>query len=54
MNWWTVKGRFIIAMAIGVLIATALLVTEWLTDHSVVWLEWQMPGISAAYLFWEQ
>jgi hypothetical protein len=46
------KSSFIIASAIGALISTVLLVMEWLTDHSVVWLEWEMPGISAAYLFW--
>lgn len=42
----------ITAIAIGVLISTALLVMEALTDHALVWLAWQMPGISAAYLFW--
>jgi hypothetical protein len=46
------KSRLIIAFAIGALISTALLIIEWLTDHSLVWLAWQMPGISAAYLFW--
>jgi hypothetical protein len=46
------KSSFIIASAIGALISTVLLVMEWLTDHSLVWLEWEMPGISAAYLFW--
>ena len=33
-------------------ISTALLVMEALTDHAIVWLAWQMPGINAAYLFW--
>ena len=46
------KFRLIIALAIGGLISTALLIMEWLTDHSLVWLAWQMPGINAAYLFW--
>ena len=48
----TMKSGLIIALAIGALISTALLIIEWLTDHSLVWLAWQMPGISAAYLFW--
>jgi hypothetical protein len=46
------KSVLIIALAIGTLISTVLLVMERLTDHSVFWMEWQMPGISAAYLFW--
>jgi hypothetical protein len=46
------KSVLTIALAIGALISTVLLVMEWLTDHSVSWLEWQMPGISAAYIFW--
>jgi hypothetical protein len=48
----TTKRILIIAIAIGVFSSTALLVMEELTDHSIVWLAWQMPGISAAYLFW--
>jgi hypothetical protein len=48
----TMKTGFIIALAIGALISTVLQVMEWLTDHSLVWLDWQMPGIAAAYLFW--
>jgi hypothetical protein len=48
----TAKKRLVIAIAIGALISTALLVMETLTDHAIVWLAWQMPGISAAYLFW--
>jgi len=48
----TTKKILIIAIAIGVFISTALLVMEALTDHSIFWLAWQMPGISAAYLFW--
>ena len=46
------KSIFTIALAIGALISATLLVMESLTDHALVWLEWQMPGISAAYLFW--
>jgi hypothetical protein len=48
----TTKKILIIAIAIGVVISTALLVMEALTDHAIVWLAWQMPGINAAYLFW--
>ena len=46
------KSRLIIALAIGALISTMQLVTESLTDHSIFWMGWEMPGISAAYLFW--
>ena len=46
----TIKGRLIIALAIGALISTMLLVMEPLTDYSLLSLEW--PGITAAYLFW--
>jgi hypothetical protein len=45
----TVKSILAIALAIGVLIATILLVMEPLTDYSLLSLEW--PGITAAYLF---
>jgi len=48
----TTKKILIIAVAIGLFISTALLVMEALTDHAMVWFAWQMPGISAAYLFW--
>ena len=48
----TTKKILIIAIAIGVFISTTLLVMDELTDHAIVWLAWQMPGISAAYLFW--
>ena len=48
----TMKSRLIIALAIGALISTVLLVMESLTDHSIFWMGWEMPGISAAYLFW--
>jgi hypothetical protein len=46
------KSVLIVALAIGALISTILQVMELLTDHSIVWLDWQIPGISAAYLFW--
>jgi len=46
----TVKSIPAIALAIGVLIATILLLIEPLTDYSLLSLEW--PGITAAYLFW--
>ena len=46
------KTSLVIASAIGVLVSTVLLIMERLTDHALVWLDWQMPGISAAYLFW--
>jgi hypothetical protein len=47
----TTTKILIIAIALGVLISTALLVMEALTDHAIVWLAWQMPGINAADLF---
>jgi hypothetical protein len=46
------KSRLIIALAIGALISTLLQVMELLTDYSIFWMGWEMPGISAAYLFW--
>jgi len=46
------KSGLTTALAIGALISTALLVMERLTDHSIFWMAWEMPGISAAYLFW--
>lgn len=48
----TTKKILIIAIVIGALISATLLVMEALADHALVWLAWQMPGISAAYLFW--
>jgi hypothetical protein len=48
----TVKSRLIVALAIGALISTLLQVMEVLTDHSLFWMAWDMPGISAAYLYW--
>ena len=44
------KKNLIIALAIGTLISSALLVIEPLTDYAFLSFEW--PGISAAYLFW--
>lgn len=46
----TIKDRLIIALVIGALISTVLLVMEPLTDYSLLSLEG--PGIAAAYLFW--
>jgi hypothetical protein len=46
------KSRLIVALAIGALISTVLQVMELLTDYSLFWMGWEMPGISAAYLFW--
>jgi hypothetical protein len=46
------KTILMIALAAGALISAALLVMESLTDHSLFWMGWEMPGISAAYLFW--
>jgi hypothetical protein len=48
----TMNSRLIIASAVGALISTVLLAMESLTDHSIFWMGWEMPGISAAYLFW--
>lgn len=48
----TLKSRLVIALALGALIATLLLVMETLTDESIFWMGWAMPGISAAVLFW--
>lgn len=44
------KANLIIALAIGALISAGLLVLEPLTDYALLSLE--MPGITAAYLFW--
>ncbi|MGY4332753.1 hypothetical protein ACVWWG_007170 [Bradyrhizobium sp. LB7.2] len=48
----TTKSILIITLAIGALVSTVLLVMEQLTDHSIAVMAWEMPGISAAYLFW--
>jgi hypothetical protein len=48
----TMKSVLIVALAIGALVSTVLLVTEQLTDQSIAVMAWEMPGISAAYLFW--
>ncbi|PSO31801.1 hypothetical protein [Bradyrhizobium sp. MOS002] len=42
----------IVALAIGAIVSTVLLVMEQLTDQSIAVMAWEMPGISAAYLFW--
>jgi hypothetical protein len=44
------KKRLIIALAVGPLISSALIVIEPLTDYAFLSFEW--PGITAAYLFW--
>ncbi|MBR0950875.1 hypothetical protein [Bradyrhizobium canariense] len=46
------KSLFIVALAIGALVSTVLLVMEQLTDQSIAVMAWEMPGISAAYIFW--
>jgi hypothetical protein len=48
----TMKSILIVALAAGALVSTVLLVMEQLTDHSIAVMAWEMPGISAAYLFW--
>ncbi|WP_371180131.1 hypothetical protein [Bradyrhizobium sp. URHA0013] len=45
------KSVLIVALAIGALVSTVLLVMEQLTDYSIAVMAWEMPGISAAYLF---
>ncbi|WP_027574467.1 hypothetical protein [Bradyrhizobium sp. WSM1743] len=45
----SVRTHLVIALAIGALISTVLLVLEPLTDFAFLWLEW--PGITAAYSF---
>ncbi|MGY4352136.1 hypothetical protein ACVWXM_008629 [Bradyrhizobium sp. GM7.3] len=46
------KSILTVALAIGALVSTVLLVMEQLTDYSTPVMAWEMPGISAAYLFW--
>jgi hypothetical protein len=46
------KSVLIVALAIGAIVSTVLLVMEQLTDQSIAVMAWEMPGISAAYLFW--
>ena len=48
----TMKSVLIVALAIGAIVSTVLLVMEQLTDQSIAVMAWEMPGISAAYLFW--
>lgn len=40
--------RLAVAIGVGLLISTMLLVMEALTDHALFWLGLQMPGINAA------
>lgn len=44
------KLNLIIALAVGALISAVLLAIEPLTDYA--FLDWEWPGVSAAYLFW--
>jgi hypothetical protein len=44
------KKSLIIALAVGTLISSALIVIEPFTDYAFLSFEW--PGITAAYLFW--
>jgi hypothetical protein len=46
------KGVLIVATVVGALISAALLVLESQTGFSGVVMDWEWPGISAAYLFW--
>jgi hypothetical protein len=46
------KARLLIALAIGALVSAALLALERLTDFSTAVMSWEMPGITAAFLFW--
>lgn len=32
--------------------STALLILERLTDYSVAVMNWEMPGLTAAFIFW--
>ena len=44
------KTNLVIALAIGALISTVLIILEPLTDFALLSLE--MPGITVAYFFW--
>jgi hypothetical protein len=44
------KKSLIVALAVGTLISSALIVIEPFTDYAFLSFEW--PGITAAYLFW--
>lgn len=44
------KARVLIAFAAGALISVVLIVVDPFVDYAL--LSWQMPGVSAAYLFW--
>lgn len=45
-----IKSILVASLAIGLVISTALLGMESLTDYALLRLE--MPGINAAYFFW--
>ena len=45
----SLRTHLVIALVVGTVISTVLLVLEPLTDFAFLWLEW--PGISAAYVF---
>lgn len=45
------NARLAVSAAVGVLISTVLLVLEALTDHGLLSLSLQMPGINAADFF---
>lgn len=47
------KSLIIISLTIGFFISTALLAMEWLTGDTAFWFNWQMPGINAAFYFWD-
>jgi hypothetical protein len=44
------KKSLTVALAVGTLISSALIVIEPFTDYAFLSFEW--PGITAAYLFW--
>lgn len=44
------KKSLIVALAVGTLISSALIVIEPFTDYAFLSFEW--PGITVAYLFW--
>jgi hypothetical protein len=44
------KMNLIIASVVGALISAVFIVVDPHVDYAL--LSWQMPGISAAYLFW--
>ena len=46
----TTKRLLIIALAFGAIVSAALMMIDPLVNFSL--LSWQMPGATAAYLFW--